>query len=55
MGTVIFLILLVGFLLALGRERTPWVDRVPWRETTGRDLGRTLAHGARGLVDLRRD
>ena len=53
MGTVIFLILLLGFLLVLGRVRTPWVDRLPWREHTVRDLGRTVLVGARSMVDLR--
>ncbi|MBO1751216.1 hypothetical protein J4G33_05310 [Actinotalea sp. BY-33] len=53
MGTVIFLVLLLGFLLALGRVRTPWVDRRPWREHTARDVGRTVLLGARSMVDLR--
>ncbi|MCL3860826.1 hypothetical protein [Actinotalea sp. K2] len=52
MGTVVFLLLLTAFLVALGRSTMPVVRHSPWSRTTPREVGRLALRGARALADL---
>lgn len=52
LGTIVFTVLLVTFLAALGRGATPRAERLPWTGWGARDLIANVVLGARRLVQL---
>lgn len=54
MATLLLLLVLTVFLVALGRRAVPRHERLPWWAWSSRDLAADLVRGGRALVTLHR-